>query len=181
LISFNGVCSENIVTINWITATEHNTSYFEIVKSRDGENWSVLNTIPAAGNSTQEISYTTKDENTIDGNNYYKLNQYDIDGKNESFGPISVNCTENSKGYFSVFPNPNLGTFQVILNNSNFIGDCYLIVKDTKGSEIINKEVTIKPGINSIYVEDVKKSSGIYYVYINNGKESTQILKMVIK
>ena len=181
LLSFDGTCNDNLITLNWRTATEHNTSHFDVLKSRDGENWSKLTTLNSAGNSTQELTYTTKDENAIDGNNYYKLLQYDIDGVYKEYGPINVICDGNSKGYFSIFPNPSSGDFQVVLNNKNMVGNGKLIIKDTKGSEILNKEINVMTGINLYDIYDLNIRPGVYYVQITNNNLSTQIIKEIIK
>jgi hypothetical protein len=181
LLSFDGSCNDNVITLNWRTASEHNSQYFEIQKSRDGENWSSLATVGSAGNSTQELSYETKDHKAIDGNNYYKLIQYDIDGQFKEYGPINVVCNGNSKGYFSIFPNPSSGDFQVILNNKQLIGTGSLIVKDSKGSVVYSKEVKITQGINLFNVSDIPLTSGIYYVSIITDNNSTETLKQVIR
>ena len=181
LLSFVGVCDNNLISLNWKTASEHNSDYFEVLKSRDGINWSILTTLNSAGNSTQELTYTTKDENAIDGNNYYKLLQYDIDGQSKEYGPINVMCSENTKGYFSIFPNPSSGSFQVVLNNKNMVGDGKLIIKDTKGSEILNKEINIVSGINLYNIGGLNMVDGIYYIQVSNGNFSTQVIKQIIK
>ena len=181
LLSFDGSCNDNLITLNWKTATEHNSDYFDVLKSRDGENWSKLTTLNSAGNSTQELTYTTKDENAIDGNNYYKLLQYDIDGVYKEYGPINVICDGNSKGYFSIFPNPSSGDFQVVLNNKNMVGNGKLIIKDTKGSEILNKEINVMTGINLYDIYGLNIRPGVYYVQITNNNLSTQIIKEIIK
>ena len=181
LLSFDGSCNDNVITLNWRTASEHNSQYFEVVKSRDGENWSSLATVGSAGNSTQELSYETKDNKAIDGNNYYKLIQYDIDGQFKEYGPINVVCNGNSKGYFSIFPNPSSGDFQVILNNKQLIGTGSLIVKDSKGSVVYSKEIKITQGINLFNVTDINLTSGIYYVSIITDNNSTETLKQVIR
>lgn len=181
LISFDGSCNDNVITLNWRTASEHNSQYFEIQKSRDGENWSSLTTVESAGNSTQELSYETKDHNAIDGNNYYKLIQYDIDGQFKEYGPINVICNGNSKGYFSIFPNPSTGDFQVILNNKRLIGDGILEVRDSKGSVVYIQEVKINQGINLINVSNINLTSGIYYVSVITDNNSTETLKQVIR
>ena len=181
LLSFDGSCNNNVITLNWRTASEHNSQYFEVVKSRDGENWSSLATVGSAGNSTQELSYETKDNKAIDGNNYYKLIQYDIDGQSKEYGPINVVCNGNSKGYFSIFPNPSSGDFQVIVNNKQLIGTGSLIVKDSKGSVVYSKEIKITQGINLFNVTDINLTSGIYYVSIITDNNSTETLKQVIR
>ena len=181
LLSFDGTCNNNIISLEWKTATEHNSDYFEVVKSRDGENWSSLTTLGSAGNSTQELSYSTKDENAIDGNNYYKLMQYDIDGQFKEYGPINVICNGNTKGYFSIFPNPSTGDFQVILNNKQLIGEGTLIIKDTKGSEILTKEIKISSGINLFNVSNLNLPSGVYYISITSNDISTEIIKQMIR
>ena len=181
LLSFVGECDNNLISLNWKTASEHNSNYFEVLKSRDGLTWSILTTLNSAGNSTQELTYTTKDENIIDGNNYYKLIQYDIDGQSKEYGPINVMCNENTKGYFLIFPNPSSGSFQAVLDNKNMIGDGKLIIKDTKGSEILNKKINIVSGINLYNVGDLNIVDGVYYVQISNENFSTQIIKQIIK
>jgi hypothetical protein len=181
LLSFEGNCKDGSVTLDWKTATEHNSDYFKVMKSRDGVNWSTLTSISSAGNSTQELSYTALDKNIISGNNYYKLLQIDIDGKSKEYGPINVNCSVSSEGYFSVFPNPTSGEFQVIINDINLVGTSKLIIKDTKGSEVLNKDLEIKPGINAFFVDNLQKSSGMYYIYVVNEKLTTTIRKIEIK
>jgi hypothetical protein len=181
LLSFDGTCNDNLITLNWKTATEHNSDYFEIQKSRDGINWSKLTTLNSVGNSNQITDYTTKDENAIDGNNYYKLIQYDIDGQFKEHGPINVVCNGNSKGYFSIFPNPSSGDFQVVLNNKQMIGDGTLIVRDSKGSEVFSLNVSIIKGINLFDVSNIKLLSGVYYVSVFSTENSTETLKLIIR
>ena len=68
-----------------------------------------------------------------------------------------------------------------MLNNKNLVGECSIIIKDTKGAEILNKKVNVKPDINAIYIDNVKSSPGIYYIYISNNIESSQVVKIEIK
>lgn len=181
LLSFDGTCNDNLITLNWKTATEHNTSHFDVLKSRDGENWSKLTTLNSAGNSTQELSYSTKDEDAIDGNNYYKLIQYDIDGVSDEYGPINVICNGNSKGYFSTFPNPSSGSFQVVLNNKNMIGNGKIEIQDSKGSIVLEKEIEIKGGINLYNLDMLNIVSGVYYIKVTSNEFSTNTIKQIIK
>lgn len=98
LVSFQANCADNKqVNVTWSTASEHNTSHFIIEKSRDGQNWKELATIPAAGNSTSLLNYSVMDTEAGDGLNYYRMTQFDIDGENEMFDPTTSNCNENTE------------------------------------------------------------------------------------
>ncbi len=181
LLSFNGQCEKDFISLEWKTATEHNSDYFEVLKSRDGENWSSLTTLESAGNSTQELTYTTKDQNNLEGNNYYKLIQVDIDGQSKEYGPINITCDGNVKGYFSIFPNPSSGDFQVVINDKKMIGDGKIFVKDSKGANVIIQDVKITTGINLINVYNNKLKPGIYYVYLVSNNLHTETIKQIVK
>jgi len=181
LLSFNGECNEGQVNVSWQTATEHNSDYFEVEKSRDGMNWQVLTTVNAAGNSTQLLNYDAVDAHAMEGNNYYRLTQVDIDGTTKIYDVINVSCSGSAKGYFSAYPNPSTGSFQVILNDKNLVGSGILSVKDTKGAAILNRTIDVKPGINMFSVTDLNLAPGVYYIQIVNGERATEVLKEVIR
>ena len=181
LLSFSGDCNEGQVTLSWQTATEHNSDYYEVEKSRDGMNWQVLTTVEAAGNSTQLLNYGTTDAHAMEGNNYYRLTQVDIDGTSKTYDVINVSCSGTSKGYFTAYPNPSTGTFQVILNDKQMVGTGQLRVKDTKGSELLNRTIEVKPGINMFSVTDLNLAPGVYYIQIVQGDRATEVLKEVIR
>lgn len=180
LLSFNGTCDDGLISLIWKTASEYNSDYFEVIKSRDGLKWSNLTTLNSANNSTQELTYQTMDKNGIDGNNYYKLIQYDIDGQSKEYGPINVICNGNSNGYFSTFPNPSSGSFQVVVNDKNMIGSGILVIKDTKGSDVLSMDIEIVSGINLFNILKNDLTEGVYYVSILSNGLSTKIIKQVI-
>ena len=82
--------------VKWTTASENNSSHFDLEMSVNGENWRKITTIPSAGNSIQELKYSYIDYNS-NPLTYYRLQQFDIDGKFETYGPISVTKTITDK------------------------------------------------------------------------------------
>jgi hypothetical protein len=91
LSSFDGVTAGPHNKLFWETFTENNTSHYNIQKSRDGENWLTVATVGAAGNSTHKIDYSIVDYNVEPIINYYRLQQYDLNGVYDTFGPIAIN------------------------------------------------------------------------------------------
>lgn len=85
LLTFTAKQEGNQVALNWITVSEINNDYFTIEKSNNGKDWSIIETMSGAGNSSISIDYTTFDQNPYLGLNYYRLKQTDYDGKSEYF------------------------------------------------------------------------------------------------
>jgi hypothetical protein len=179
LLSFSGLCEEGIINLTWQTASEFNSSHFDVEKSRDGENWQLLTTLPSAGTSNELITYQSTDQNGTDGNNYFRLRQVDNDGKEKLYDPINVSCIETTAGYFSSFPNPSGSSFQVIVNNKEILGACKLNIVDAQGKVVDQRSIEVKDGIN-LFVISETLNPGIYFLNITNGTKSTPVLRHAI-
>ena len=96
LTQFEAIPYPQFNVVKWVTASENNSSHFDLESSTDGENWRKITTKFAAGNSTQEIKYSYIDYN-LNPVTYYRLKQFDIDGQFKTYGPISVTKTITDK------------------------------------------------------------------------------------
>jgi len=89
LIQFEGSAYPQWNVIKWATASEHNSSHYDLQVSFEGTEWRSITNLPAAGNSNEILKYSYIDWNQSEIS-YYKLVQYDIDGNYKEYGPISV-------------------------------------------------------------------------------------------
>lgn len=90
LLYFEGVKYPTFNSLRWVTVSEHNSSHFIIERSIDGESWDFIGNKNAAGNSQSKINYFYLDNYTNQVNVYYRLVQYDVDGKFKIYGPIII-------------------------------------------------------------------------------------------
>jgi len=180
LIMFSGDCSDGIANLTWQTASEYNSSHFNLEHSRDGLVWDIVNTQAAAGNSTELLTYQFEDPAAFMGDNYYRLTQVDIDGTENIYDIINVNCSNTQSDYFMIYPNPSSGSFNVILNNPQLSGSAEIRITDSKGNRVINKPIEVKNGIN-MYILNENISNGLYYINISNGEQSTNVLKHTVQ
>jgi hypothetical protein len=90
LLYFEGTAYPTYNNLKWATASEQNSNYFGIERSIDGETWREVATKQSAGNSTEKINYYHSDNIDQFTIHYYRLVQYDIDGKFEIYGPIML-------------------------------------------------------------------------------------------
>ena len=181
LISFNGNCAEGVVDLSWQTASEYNSSHYDVEHSRDGLTWSVVNTQAAAGNSTELLTYEFDDHFAIDGDNYYRLTQVDIDGTEKTYDVINVSCVNKGDSQFSAYPNPSKGVFQLVIKNGQLIGSAELEMLDAFGSSVLQKTIEIKTGLNTFMISESHMAPGIYYIVLTDKSASKQMLKHVIR
>ena len=176
LVSFNGSCTDGVVDLTWQTASEYNSSHYDVEYSRDGQTWSVVNSQPAVGNSTDLMTYGFTEEQSSLEDNYYRLTQVDMDGSEKRYDAINVSCAEGASEFFTVYPNPSSGSFHVVLNNSEIIGGAVMKIMDTKGTVVLQKPLEVKTGFNT-YLVNQKLSDGIYFISISKGDQTTVVLK----
>jgi hypothetical protein len=180
LISFQANCEgDKQVDVTWSTASEHNTSHFVVEKSRDGVNWTTLNTMGAAGNSTTVIEYTLTDNNVSSGTTYYRLTQFDNDGASETFNVASVNCGAQLEitSNLVTYPNPSNGSFYVDFYTHDITGPSLISVVDSRGVIIYRQDVLVEKGSNVFHIEDLEAAPGMYYIQVSNGTTTSYIVK----
>jgi hypothetical protein len=171
LLNFEGeLSSQNKVLLNWSTAQEINNKEFTVSRSVDAQNWETIAILPGAGNSSSILNYSFTDITAPLVSSefiYYKLVQTDIDGKSESFPPISVDVP--NEDMIQVIPNPGNGQFKLLFGNSAL--DKYAVYKiySIQGQEVFPASIqTIE---NTAILDAGNLNSGIYYLnFIANGK-----------
>ena len=132
LSSFEAEPIDEYNFINWTTESEANSDYFMIESSTDGEIWTVINVQGAAGHSFPKIDYHYPD-NRFSEITYYRLVQYDIDGKSETFGPISIIRNYQKKPIYKRF---NLSGQEV---DESYRGIVVIMYQDGSSEKIYNR------------------------------------------
>jgi Zn-dependent metalloprotease len=172
LLSFRANLVNKQTNLSWATASEINTSSFEIQRSTDGQSFTTIQVLPAAGNSSVQRSYATTDEHPVSGRNYYRLKIVDIDGKSSFSGIQSVNLiTDND---ISIYPSPAKNL--ITIEGKFYSQTLNISVMDMAGKTIAayRKNYT---GPLSIPVNNL--ANGTYILLVSNGQ--TTINKKFIK
>ena len=158
--------TKSCVNLNWQTASETNSNYFLIEKSKDGINFKTIGTREAAGNSTQLLSYFFTDENPDQNCNYYRLNQFDFNGIHE-YSPVKSVCFSKTILTVNIFPNPFTTSINIFSNNEFQNNNYELRIYNFSGKDVIN--ITITKQLTTL--ETSHLPSGMYfYKVIDNDK-----------
>jgi hypothetical protein len=168
LLSFYGEKRSNVVDLFWETANEVNTDFFVVEKSYDAINWNQIGIVEAAGNSIFDLAYSFTDESPKNGNNYYRLVQYDIDGANQTFHIISVEIVKNN----------NI----IVYQSNNFL--CLKEVEGYSNYKLMNiKGIIVSNGniiSNNQNVEISELSSGLYILTLIKSDNSFETKRIYI-
>jgi hypothetical protein len=166
LTSFTSSCDNGMPVLNWETASEQNSDYFQIEKSWDGFDWTVVSQVQAAGNSNQIINYQFYDVYSGRFEGYYRLKQVDFDGQFEYFGPIHTDCIESKSDFYSeLFPNPTTGEIFIgIRNNQQEVVE--ILITDNSGRVLNRKNIDIINGYTMNTFDLSLYNTGIYQIHI---------------
>lgn len=175
LITFNANCYDDYVSINWTSASEINNDYYLVERSEDGKNWESIARVEGAGNSNTEIDYEVIDDNPLNGNNYYRLTQFDFDGKFETFKTVITTCDmEENELEIVVYPNPFKNELNLTAFNSDDSQSYTVRLLDISGKLILERE--IQSVSNAFHIRllpgDIK--TGMYILEVLSESEATR-------
>jgi uncharacterized protein (TIGR02145 family) len=171
LTSFIASVTEDRVMLNWSTATETNTTSFEIEKKSSNSGiWHGIASVSAAGNSNSTKKYSYTDKNNNPGKFNYRLKIIDTDGSFK-FSKV-VNAEINPPVKFELlnaFPNPfnPTTTIKYQIPTNTFVT---IKIYDGLGKEVIILVNELKnPGRYEVIFNGKNLPSGVYYYQINAG------------
>ncbi|MBP7808301.1 MAG: T9SS type A sorting domain-containing protein [Bacteroidia bacterium] len=167
LISFTGDAKDGYVDLNWITATESNSSHFEIERSVDATSFSKINTVNSMapnGNSNRALIYHTIDNSPLGNISYYRLKQFDLDNSSSYSNIISVNYIKAKNVKFVIYPNPNKGEFTADISGIENNHEVQISLKDEKGNTVYDSKFFIQDDNSRKLniVPETKLPNGLY-------------------
>jgi hypothetical protein len=178
LVEFKGELKEdNTSLLTWKTASELNNDYFDVQrKKQDGTGWETIGKVDGYGNSNQLISYSFIDSKPETGENYYRLQQVDFDGRSEFSNTIMLKldaaATPEVKDDFVVYPNPAKNEFWIkSVQNTNTDTELTLDLFNITGEKIYSS--VMKDNVLQVDVSNYQ--TGMYFIRI--GTKTYRIIK----
>ncbi len=178
LVSFTGTKENKKVELNWSTATEINSDYFQIMRSSDGLHFQKIAREEALGNSATLRHYTAIDDSPSEGINYYKLVEYDKDGRTQESKVVSVNYENDLDLITQMYPNPSVGKTALYFNSVK--GGMYsLSVSNINGDVVYSTRVMGILGENKFSLSLDNLSPGQYFINLLSPDQKTSTRKFV--
>jgi hypothetical protein len=158
LLDFSATLKVNQTELFWKTATELNTSLFDIEHSMDGVSFESIGTVKATDNLNLS-NYKFIHRNPTNGINYYRLKIIDSDGK-FIYSTIVRIKLDPSLTKLSVFPNP--AREYAIISYSSVPIESKLEIRDMKG--LLVDAYKINKNISQTVINTKALAPGIYNI-----------------
>jgi hypothetical protein len=170
-MAFNANKESNYVQLDWSTATEKNSSYYDVQRSTDGIHFQSIGKVQAAGNSSSIHQYYFKDENaSAPGVIYYKLVEHDIDGKTTDSDIRSIR--NSSANDVTVVPNPSNGNFTVLVEGNDY-KTISLLVYNTLGQVVYQASGNSNEGSTYSKNIDIQNlAAGVYILHVSSSGQT---------
>ena len=166
-LDFDAFVNNHDVKLFWSTASEKNTSYFEIERSEEGFDFYPIGHVKAFGNSEEKKDYVFIDYNLHHKQAYYRLKQFDADGQYFYSKIISVNLDAETKS-----PEIFFNESEKLINIKSY----------SKGFDNYDVEILDSFGKLVMDPQDTNfESDNIYSISLNNLPNGVYIINMKSK
>ena len=180
LTSFTGKQQNDEIKLDWVTAQEINVSHFEIESAVDGNNFEKIgNVLSKYHNTSAYTNYEFFDASAINGINFYRLKQFEVDGKFTYSAIIPVMFKQSIVKAIKINPNPVSSILNIAITASEN-ADILCKIYNADGREVKSLTATLLTGKNNITTDVSGLVNGNYIVVIisNNKRiEETKFIK----
>ena len=184
LVSFEAKVQQDKVLLNWKTATEKNSSGFEIERadanSKQPE-YNKIGFVKGGGNTTSPSSYKFIDHNPTNSNKFsYRLKLVDLDGSISYSNKVEVNVTPSAYHVYQNYPNP-FNPSTTIKYSLPEAANVQLIIYNSLGKKVktlLNEQQ--EAGYHLVNFNATGVASGIYFYQLKSGNKYTAIKKMIL-
>ena len=173
----NGEKNNGFNTLNWQASCSSDKAIFEIERSADGRNFTLINTITATQQQCLQ-PFTYVDNTNITGTVFYRIKSVDVDGNAAYSAIIKLGSQQKEIRLTGVLPNP-VGN-QAQLNITAIKKDkVELSIITMEGKLVQRKTVQLQSGssIINLNVENLQK--GVYFINGVFGDGQTGSVKFV--
>jgi len=183
LTTFSGALNSNgDAILNWSTASEKNSDYYQVERSTNGMNFNHIGKVYAAGNSNEELSYTFKDDfsdikSIASSQLYYRIKQVDVDGLSQTFDPVVL--TPGIKFLSSTARVENgFLKFNWVLKDKSILN---VNLFDVSGRSVIDSMTKHTDGPEQMELALGNISKGTYILQVNDNRNNNFSSKLIIQ
>ncbi|MEO1261125.1 MAG: T9SS type A sorting domain-containing protein [Bacteroidota bacterium] len=166
LTAFEGFAKNNRVELFWETALEINNDFFSVQHSLDGFSFFEIGRKDGAGDAYTSNQYEYFHSQPFAGDNFYRLVQFDLDGK-KSVSPV-IKVAMKDESLILVYPTLVKNDLNIVLNKMPEQEVEYFVLN--KMGQISNQG-KFNPENKSFTINLNSINTGVYFLKLKNGQK----------
>lgn len=170
LLDFYGEKVESKVLLKWSTASEINSSHFEIERTTDNSAFKLIERVPSKGSGNNLQNYFAWDNSPLEGLQYYYLIQYDYDNSSQSYGPVAVRFDQDEFNIITSIVKPAEEGLTIVFNYNAEEPISYRIIDMTGRLIIANTKFPAVKGYNNLDI-NIGLAKGVYQIVLQNSEK----------
>lgn len=174
IVSFTGKVVKDKIILNWSTDAERDNDHFVVERSSNGSGFECVGTVSGFGTSHTTNSYTfTDDRKSISpASVYYRLQQFDKDGKSTYSSIIKVTLVNASLTSDAAWPNPFNDKINIRVYSASK-GIATINLFDNSGKLGKQSKQLMNAGFNDVIVDNIPAASArLYFIEVTKGNIS---------
>ncbi|QNE38747.1 T9SS type A sorting domain-containing protein [Hymenobacter sp. NBH84] len=171
LKSFAAKLTAGGVKLDWATASEKNNKGFEVQRSQDGEQFTVLQFVKGQGSKGGATVYTALDAQPLSGTSYYRLKQVDEDGT-FAYSPVAAITNIEAAREVTFYPNPARDVLNI--STSESLVGARVTVTDLTGRTLLTRTLDAS---NTVSLSVLRTGTYLVTVETASGKVTRKIVK----
>lgn len=173
LLRFTGEQRNGQHWLNWTTSLEINSSHFTVERQTAGSTgYEAIGRVAAAGNSTTGKDYTLIDTRPVMGNNIYRLQLVDLDGRFEYSNVVLLKLLKDQTAV-RIYPNPTADLLQVSWDGPLHGKPVEMAIVDAAGKTVALRSFKKTQPTVAIPVQQL--AAGMYLLVIRDQEEVTSV------
>lgn len=178
MMGFTGKIQNNTAQLSWTMESQTNCKWFVIERSGDNGGFDSVSVVIGLNNGNTN-EYNFFDPNMLNGNNYYRLREVDMDGVIRYSKILTLNNVETS-ARMAIYPNPAIATLNFSVT-SPAAQQVIVQVYNLSGVVLLTTQQMLNAGSNQQTVAINGLKSGNYILKVSSRTGASQYVQPFVK
>jgi hypothetical protein len=168
-VSFLGIAAtakNEGAEVKWKVAFEQNIENYNVERSENGRDFTVIATVSSKGNSSTAVEYSYFDAKAIAGTVYYRVRSNEKSGEKKYTAVVKLNSSKET--LISLYPNPVKDNLQIQVSNPDSYKRATILIRNAQGKTVLQQIASSTAGKMNLNVSSL--AAGMYVITVTNDK-----------
>jgi Secretion system C-terminal sorting domain len=179
MLSFDAQSTGTQAQLTWVMENETNCKYFVIERSGSTGGYDSIGVVTGINNNNDQTTYTFDDPQMLNGDNYYRLRQVQMQG-DFKYSKVIMLFSNQMSSLMSIYPNPAVESLNYNIasaSNQQVIVQVYNVA----GVALVTTQQQVYVGNNRQTIAISSLKSGNYFLKVTSFDGATKFVQSFVK